>query len=266
MDLKEWANDPRSTLTLREMLRMSDGLDFDEIYHPAKDAPTMLFTTPHTSDIVFARHLRVHRGQERCFSYSSATTNILCRFMRENLKSDYLSFPERALFRPLGMRQAVLETDAGGTFVGSSFGWASARDWARFGQLYANDGMWPDGQGAMYRLLPDGWVNFSSTPAPSSDNVYGAHFWLGGRLAETERTQVEHCNKLYPTRSDPPRDWVRKAFPSGTFFAHGFEEQVVAIVPSKDTVLIRFGSTKEVVLQWQKPEFYAAILDTIPDV
>lgn len=266
MKFEEWANDDRSSLTVREMLQMSDGLDFDELYHPTKDAPTMLFTTPHTSDTILPRKLRVQRNEERCFSYSSAATNLLCRLIRQKLQSEYLGFPERALFRPLGMRQATLETDAGGTFVGSSFGWASARDWTRFGLLYANDGVWSDANGVSTRILPQGWVNFSSTPTVTSDNVYGAHFWLGGRQPETNRSRIEHCNEVYPSRSEPPRDWVRSAFPLGSFFAHGFEEQVIAIVPSKDVVLIRFGSTKEVVLQWQKPEFYASVLRTIPDV
>lgn len=261
----EWANDDRSTITIREMLHMSDGLDFDEVYAPAKDAPTMLFTTPNTLDTVLPRGLRLGRAERRCSAYSSATTNLLSRLLRMELGKDYLGFPRKALFGPLGMRQALMETDAGGTFVGSSFGWASARDWARFGLLYANDGLWPDGKGSLNRILPEGWVNFTATPVPSADNVYGAHFWLGGRQPETERAHIKYCDAKYPTRTDPPRGWVRQ-LPFGTFFAHGFEEQMLAIVPSKDTVVVRLGATKEVVLKWQKPEFYSAILNTIPDI
>jgi CubicO group peptidase (beta-lactamase class C family) len=89
-------------------------------------------------------------------------------------EADYQLFPRRALFEPLGMTSAVIEPDAAGTFVGSSLMFATARDWARFGLLFLQDGTW-EGR----RLLPEGWVTFSVTPAPAApDGVYGAHFWL----------------------------------------------------------------------------------------
>jgi CubicO group peptidase (beta-lactamase class C family) len=117
------------------------------------------------------------------------------------------------------MSSAIIETDAAGTFVGSSLMYATARDWARFGQLYLNDGVW-NGE----RILPEGWVQFTRDPAPADSNrAYGAHFWLG-------------------VPSDPGEP-VR-ALTEGALQAAGHEGQYVTILPSHDAVIVRLGRTR----------------------
>ena len=117
------------------------------------------------------------------------------------------------------MSSAVLETDASGTFVGSSLMWATARDWARFGMLYLQDGVW-----AGMRILPEGWVHYSQTPAPADPQArYGAHFWL--EVPEGYRV------------SDA-------TLPGDAFHAAGHQGQFVTIVPSRQAVIVRLGATR----------------------
>ena len=108
-------------------------------------------------------------------AYASGATAILSTTLRQVINNDlsYWRFPSERLFQPLGMATAVLETDPSGTFVGSSFGWASGRDWARFGQLYLQDGQW-DGQ----RILPKGWVEQAKGKSRGSKRKYGSHWWI----------------------------------------------------------------------------------------
>ena len=98
------------------------------------------------------------------WQYSSGTTNIISRALRAVINDDavYAEFPHRALFDRIGMSSALIEADASGAFIGSSFGYATARDWARLGMLYVNDGVW-NGQ----RILPEGWVAYTRSPAPA---------------------------------------------------------------------------------------------------
>jgi CubicO group peptidase (beta-lactamase class C family) len=131
-----------------------------------------------------------------------------------------LRFPRERLFEPLGMRSTVLEPDASGTFIGCSFLYASARDWARLGLLFLHDGVW---QGE--RLLPEGWVAYSLKPTiQSPEDEYGAQVWL--KLPESAEL------------GEPP-------MPEDTYYLLGYNEQVVAIVPSHDLVIVRLGLTRE---------------------
>ena len=117
------------------------------------------------------------------------------------------------------MINTLIEQDASGTFVGSSYGYASARDWARFGLLFLNDGVW-NGE----RILPEGWVAYSSTPAPAAPKgEYGAQFWLNAGAQGN------------PQNSHNP------GLPNDEYGAEGFEEQNVFIIPSKKLVLVRLG-------------------------
>jgi CubicO group peptidase (beta-lactamase class C family) len=137
--------------------------------------------------------------------YSGGTSLILARLLRDTFPS------ERELFEPLGMRSAVLEPDASGTFVAASFMYASARDWARLGLLYLQDGVW---QGR--RLLPEGWVAYTLTPVkPAPEARYGAHMWL--KLPES------------PNLGEPP-------MPDDSYYMLGYDQQIVAVVPSRDLV------------------------------
>ncbi|MEK7744660.1 MAG: serine hydrolase, partial [Elusimicrobiota bacterium] len=221
--LPEWSSpgDPRGEIRLEDLLRMRSGLEFAEIYSdPLRDVTQMLFARP--SAWAFAADKPLEHPAGTAWSYSSGTTNILWRVLRRALEEggeDALSFPQRALFGPLGMRSAVLEPDAGGDFVFSSFLYASARDWARFGLLYAQDGVW---EGRL--LLPEGWVRESRTPTPQSpEGRYGAHWWLkipkefGGESAAAGRV------------------------PKDALFALGHEGQTLAVIPSLGLVAVRMG-------------------------
>ncbi len=255
--IEQFSGDERSKITVKNLLRMSDGLDFDEFYSPLGDVPTMLFRNP---DLVMANRTRMRTKPEEkpCFQYSSHSTNVLSAFLRSTFATheDYLKFPHETLF-PKVMPSAVFETDPTGTFVGSSFVWAVARDWARFGLLMLSGGNF-GGE----RLLPESFVQLAQQAAPTSDGVYGsAQFW--GHLPRDEgdtKQELERCNKLYPSRLDPDRGWIKRAFPSGVFFAHGFEEQIVLIAPQANLVMVRLGQTKEVVLNWDKVGLYQEIM------
>jgi len=213
------AGDARAAITLDHLLHMSSGLAFDErMTGPRSDVVQMLFQQADTSAFAIDKTLRDRPGTH--WDYSSGTTNILARVMRNVLPaSEYSSFPRRALFDRIGMSSAVLETDAAGTFVGSSYMYATARDWARFGLLYVQDGVW-NGE----RILPEGWVKYSFSPAPADPaHHYGAHFWL----------QVPDGY----AGADPH-------VPLPAFHAAGHEGQFVTIVPSRELVIVRLGLTR----------------------
>jgi CubicO group peptidase (beta-lactamase class C family) len=220
--MPEWQTpgDPRSRITLDQLLRMSSGLQFDEdMTDPRADVIRMLLGTDDMSTYAGAKGLEATPGTK--WQYSSGTSNIIARTIRNVLADDhnYWAFPRRALFNRLGMTGAVMETDAAGTFVGSSFMYATARDWARFGMLYLQDGVW-NGQ----RILPEGWVQYTRSPAPSDPlRHYGTRFWLA--VPEEYRG-------------------IDESVPHDAFHAAGHEAQLLTIVPSADTVIVRLGLTR----------------------
>lgn len=209
--ISEWQNDERNKITIDHLLRMSSGLGFEENYAAPSDATRMLFRKKGAG--AYALQSKAAAEPDKIWSYSSGTSNILQEIIRRQFAShaNYLAFPYQRLFHKIGMKSAVLEPDAIGTFVGSSFMYATARDWAKFGQLYLQDGIW-NGE----RLLPEGWVKYSSTETAHSDGKYAAHFWL---------------------------DHQDKTFPQDAFMALGFEGQSVTVVPSKNLVIVRLGCT-----------------------
>jgi len=220
----EWRgqNDPRGTITVQHLLRMSSGLAFDETYSAFGDVTYMLFAVPSTGRYA-ARFPRVHPPGRR-WSYSSGTTNILSRALKHRLGSDtYHRFPHEALFEPIGMTRAVIEPDPSGTYVGSSFMYATAREWARFGQLYLQGGSWRG-----RRVVPADWVDYARTPAPADERGrFGAHWWLNRGPADTP------SERPFPSL---PRDLYR---------ASGFEGQQVMVIPSRDAVVVRLGMTPD---------------------
>lgn len=219
----EWQgeDDPRRAITVDHLLRMSSGLAFEENYgNPFGDAVQMLFAS--TDAGAFAAKAPAAHAPDTVWYYSSGSTNLIQRIIRHTVGEEaYPSFPRRALFDRIGMRSAIMEPDASGTFVGSSFMYATARDWARFGLLFLNDGVW-EGE----RILPAGWVDYARTPTPAaSRGRYGAQWWMNaGEDGDPE------------TRPD-------KGLPSDWYFASGFEGQSVNIFPSQDLVVVRLGFT-----------------------
>src|SRR5262245_19559368 len=234
--LRSWSSpgDPRGSITLDQLLRMESGLEFVEDYvNPLRDVTWMLLGTGDAAAYAAAKPLLAPPGTR--WHYSSGTTNIISRVMREAIADDaeYLAFPRRALFDRIGMASAVIETDAAGNFVASSFMHASARDWARLGLLYLQDGVW-GGE----RILPEGWVQYSVTPAPASDGKFGAHFWLklGG-----------HSPGLLPP---------------GAYHMAGHDGQFVTIVPEKKLVVVRLGLSR-VPRAWDQTAFVAEVIGAI---
>ncbi len=209
--ISEWQNDDRKNITIDHLLRMSSGLDFEENYASPSDATEMLFRKKGAGN--FALQSKAKYKPDEVWSYSSGTSNILQEIIRRQFKTlgEYQSFPHERLFQKIGMKSAILEPDASGTYVGSSFSYATARDWAKFGQLYLQDGIW-NGE----RILPEGWVKYSSTETPKSEGKYAAQFWL------------YHNDNQYQ---------------ADVFHAIGFEGQYVTIVPSKNLVIVRLGCT-----------------------
>nr|WP_276599792.1 serine hydrolase [Nannocystis sp. SCPEA4] len=235
-----WADDPRRAVTLDQLLRMSSGLEFEERYGPLADATHMLFEVDDAADVALARPLA--HDPDTVFSYSSGTTNILSWIVRRQFPelAAYHRFPHEALFAPLGMRSAVFETDASGTFLGSSFVYATARDWARFGLLYLRDGVW-DGA----RILPEGWVAYSRTPTKTGTGDYAAHFWANA-----------------PDPADPNKRRLPHV-PADAYQASGFQGQAVLIVPSRDAVIVRLGMTHDRGA-WDLDGFASAVLAALP--
>lgn len=242
--LPEWrqSGDPRRKITLDQLLRMSSGLAFSETYSsPLLDATTMLFQTGDRA--TYAAQLPLKETPGSTFNYSSGTTVLLCRIIRNAISgslTDYFAFPRQALFDPLGMASAVMEPDAAGTFTGSSFMYATARDWAKLGLLYLQDGCWRiDGQ--CTRLLPEGWVTYSSTPSETAD-FYGAHFWRGVPNSFTDK------------RRSQDGDW-----PKDAYLAAGYQGQFVTVIPSRELVVVRLGLSQRH-NSWEQVGFIAQLL------
>ncbi len=218
-----WRGDERAAITLEHLLRMTSGLAFSERNGALGDSVAMLFRSRSASG--YASHSQLAHAPGTFWSYSSGTSNLLASILRASLPDGdaaYHRFPREALFDRIGMRSAVLETDAAGDFVGSSFCYATARDWARFGLLHAQDGVW---QGE--RLLPAGWVAFVRRPTPQSPRGgYGAHWWLNAGEPGAPETR--------PFPSLPP----------DLFFASGYEGQFLVVIPSHDPVVVRLGQSE----------------------
>lgn len=204
--------DERSKVTLNDMLQMQSGLAFEENYAEISDVTEMLFKAENIVDRASHNPLDAEIGKR--WSYSSGTTNILSGLIRNQFDnhSEYLKFPHERLFRKIGMHSAVLEIDESGNYIGSSYMYATPRDWAKFGLLYLNEGNWYGEQ-----LIDTSWVNFTQQPAEYSKGLYGGHFWHN------------HDHAAF------------KDVPTDIYSCNGFEGQYVYIIPSKDLVIVRMG-------------------------
>lgn len=206
------AGDPRGSITLEHLFRMVDGLDFVEEYVPGSVSHVieMLFEAGKQDVAGYAAARPAKHPPGSLWNYSSGTSNIVARLLGEAVggsESGMRAFMEKQLFEPLGIRDAEPRFDAAGTFIGSSYVFATAQDFARFGLLYLRDGVWED-----RRILPEGWVDHARRPTPASSGQYGAHWWL----AEDG---------------------------SGRFHASGFLGQYIVVDPARDLVVVRLGAT-----------------------
>lgn len=220
LDAPEWRTpgDPRGAITLDQMLRMSSGLDWVEEYLPDRpsDVREMLFFSGKADVAGYAAAKPLAHPPGSHFYYSSGTTNIVARAVAQVAGlSDgpaYNAFMRKRLFDMLGMASARPKFDDMGTFVGSSFCFCTARDFAKFGLLYLRDGVWD-----RRRLLPEGWVDYARNatfqqPGAEAGGRYGAHWWLdmGG---------------------------------AGSFSANGYAGQFTVCIPDLDMVIVRHGET-----------------------
>ncbi len=232
-DVPEWrgADDPRRAITLDLLLRMSSGLAFVEDYvadHPS-DVIEMLWGSGKDDTARYAASKPLEHPPGTFWYYSSGTTNIVSRCAARALGAhgaDFEAFMHRRLFEPLGMTSPVPKFDPAGTFIGSSFCFCTAQDFARFGTLFLRDGVW-EGR----RLLPAGWVDYARAKTwqqPNDDGPYGAHWWLD------------------------------TAGP-GSFHALGFGGQFIVVVPDLDMVVVRSGDTPSA----QGPNIKAWIKDVV---
>ena len=213
------AGDGREAIKLSDLLSMSSGLRFNEAYGSVSDVTRMLYLEPDMAR--FARSQPLEHRIGSVWSYSSGTANIVARIVQDGGGGP--DFIHERLFKPLGMSSAVMERDEYGTLVGSSYTYATARDWGRFGELLVDDGVW-HGE----RLLPVGYVAEMARPLEASQGQYGHGFvWLWG--------------------SDPvtPGQNPDTAFgiPPDTFYLSGHDGQTVAVIRSRQLVIVRLGLT-----------------------
>jgi len=218
----EWENSGRSDISLRDLLQMKSGLEWDENYDEISDVTEMLFLDEDMSQKQLYKPLAYEVGEH--FNYSSGTSNLLSGYLRKQFDTheEYLNFFVIELCDRLGMSSMMIETDLAGNYVASSYGWANTRDWAKLGLLYLHDGNWFGDQ-----VIDKSWVDFVKTPNGVSNGLYGAHFWLnaGGN------------------RPDVPLDM---------YAMEGYQGQMVFIIPSKDLVVVRMGLTEEPVIDFNK--------------
>jgi CubicO group peptidase (beta-lactamase class C family) len=214
----DWSQDKRAEISLESMLQMSSGLDFSELYAPGSDSTRMLFTEGSASNVAMESLSEHPVGKH--FSYSSGTTNLLARYLFDQLGSspqNNYDFLYQEILKPLNMNDTFFEPDASGVFVGSSYIYASARDWARLGLLMINRGIVGE-----QRLLTEDWVNRSHTPNHSdNDPRYGYQFWLNGGGSELRWDNL----------------------PEDAYAMMGNRSQMVMIIPSRDLVIVRLGWT-----------------------
>jgi hypothetical protein len=209
--IEEWKGDERNKISVNDLMQMQSGLEWNEDYGNRSDVTLMLHCE---SDMAhYAMEHRAFRPAGSLWYYSSGTTNIVSYLIRNQFTDDnlYYSFAHKELFNKTGMTDAVFEVDPAGTIVGSSYLYASARDYARFALLYQNDGIF-NGE----RILPEGWVKYTVSEAAESNGRYGSFFWLNrGR--------------------DLP------SVPEDMYACQGHDGQRIFILPSQELIVIVLG-------------------------
>jgi CubicO group peptidase (beta-lactamase class C family) len=220
-------SDGREKIRLKDLLAMSSGLQWNEAYGAVSDVTSMLYLQPDMAAFARSPPLAHSPGEE--WLYSSGTAVILSRIAQEALDRgetqarDLATFIKGRLFLPLGISSAIIEPDEHGTLVGSSYMYATARDWARYGLFLLQDGIW---QGE--ELLPPGYVTMMATPVDASHGQYGmGQTWLWGSEAVTPGTNPDAAFGI----------------PPDTFWMSGHDGQSVCIIKSRQLVIVRLGLT-----------------------
>jgi len=229
--------DARVKIKLADLLAMSSGLQFNEDYGDVSDVTRMLFLTSDMSAFVHDKPLEHPPGS--FWNYSTGTSVLLARLWQDQLGEQSLRYPHDHLFASLGMSSAFMEADESGTLVGGSYVYATAQDWARFGQLLMQNGRWNDRQ-----LVPESYVAMMHTAAQASGGKYGqGQLWLEGPDGDT------------PRGVNPDTEFH---FPSDTYWLQGHDGQTIAIIPSQKLVVVRLGLTPRKYLY--KPQYMLAAI------
>jgi CubicO group peptidase (beta-lactamase class C family) len=238
--LGAWRGDTRRSIKVSDLFYMRDGLSNTEDYDPWGSVPRMLWG--HADAPAFAAAAKPEAAPGARWRYLSQTANLLAAVDRYRLGSDaeYWAYPAKALFGPIGATTAVLESDTAGHWVASSYLWASVGDWARFGQLMLADGRWGTQQ-----VLPPGWLAFAmaQSTAQGEGRGYGAHTW---RIGDPDSGECKGYG-----------------LPADTIAMSGHWGQVLAMVPSREAVIVRMGWTFRR-KQFDSCAFVAAALKALP--
>ncbi|MEN8202636.1 MAG: serine hydrolase [Bacteroidota bacterium] len=232
--IPEWADDSRKNITVENIIHMSSGLDWVENYFTISEATLMLMQ----SDDMFSSVVSCEASYEpgSYWNYSSGDANLLSGLIRNAIgnEDEYHGYAYSHLFHRIGMLNTLMETDASGLFVASSYSYGTARDWARFGMLFLNEGIFEGDT-----VLNPGWVRYMKSPAPASEGNYAGTFWLKEPNPENELRDV----------------------PDDVFFADGFLGQRIYIIPSKKLVVVRLGYGMK---DFSMNDFLRDIIATLP--
>jgi CubicO group peptidase (beta-lactamase class C family) len=220
--VEEWQkpDDPRRNISIRDLMNMSSGLEFQnyddnrvDAWSASNEHSRIYFDAVNVFELAVNQPLEIPPGTK--FRYRNSDPLTLGKILRDIVEArneSYLKFPQKALFDRIGARHFVLETDAWGNFIMTGYDYGSAWDWVRFGLLFLWDGVF-DGE----RVLAEGWVDFVRTPAPGDPTRnYGGLFWLN----------------VEGTMDRVPRD---------AFWASGYMGQRTIVIPSADMVVVRLG-------------------------
>ena len=211
IDFPDWQNDRRKNITLNNLMQMQSGLRWNEDYGARSDVTVMLYCENDFARFTSNQPADYAPGSK--WYYSSGSVNVINYLMRKSIGNDreYYHFAQNRLFNKIGMPDAVFEVDATGTQVGSSYLYATARDYARYGLFCLNDGV-SNGE----RILPEGWMKYCTTPASDSKGSYGSLFWI-------------NKGNYYPSA------------PDDMYSCNGHDGQQIFIIPSKDLVIVVLG-------------------------
>jgi hypothetical protein len=211
VNILEWQTDERKKITINNLMQMQSGLRWNEDYGNRSDVTQMLYCEGDFAKFTYDQPSAFQAGNH--WYYSSGSVNLVNYLMRKTIgnDNDYYSFAQTELFNKIGMPDAVFEVDASGTQVGSSYIYATARDYARYALLNLQDGVF-NGE----RILPEGWVKYTTTPASDSNGKYGSLFWL-------------NVSKYYP------------AAPDDMYSCNGHDGQQIFIIPSKELIIVLVG-------------------------
>ncbi len=233
--IPQWEGDERKNISVENILHMSSGLEWVENYFTISEATVMLMQSDDMFLSVTRCPLEFEPGSH--WNYSSGDANLLSGILRQAIgdRQEYLGYAYTRIFHRIGMLNTMVETDASGLFVASSFSYGSTRDWARFGLLFLNNGIFEGDT-----VLNPGWVEYMRTPAPASNGKYAATFWL----------------------EEPSEERALVDVPGDVFFADGFLGQRVYIIPSKNLVVVRMGYSLS---NFSVNDFLRDIINTLPE-